>query len=566
MSQIFFSYSRKDSEFVDQLIERLEAYGVDIWVDRGEILAGEAWRRTIVEAIMASQVFVIVLSPNSIELENVTKELTLAEQYDKRVLPVVIQEVKVPPSLEYQLAGLHYQTFTEGNYDDNFARLIRSLVSSGIKIQTIPEAEPEIIDAVIGPALDPEISAGTLNAKPEMDLAAFEPDPPLAKAALPSEPDPETLIAAAAFVPDTQLEAPATSVDPDPVVQSNAQVTPAPASRGETPLSSASTQTRGRFQAVPIWVWAVGGLLVIVGVIAGMSAIMGGGDQKIDPTATNAIAQIIPTEWTEPTLATNAPETIPTFTPIPAQITDGFGASMVFVPAGPFLLGAENEDPDEAPVREIWLDAFYIDQFEVSNQNYKECVRAGACSEPSKFESDTLFSYYDDDAFRNYPVIFVSWEDANAYCQWRGVRLPTEGEWEKAARGTDGWRYPWGNQFDPTRANYCGGSIYCPNEPDDGHKDTAPVDNFSAGASPFGVFQMAGNVNEWVADWYGEDYLSSLSDGDENPQGPSSGTERVIRGGSFGLNAGKLRVSNRGHASPLASGAYDGFRCAVGLR
>jgi len=134
MSKIFFSYSRKDSGFVDQLIEKLESYGVDVWVDRGDILAGIAtWRQQIVEAIIDCQVFVIVLSPNSITSDNVAKELTLAEQHSKKVLPLVIQEVNIPPSLDYQLAGLHYQTFAEGSYEDNFERLTRSLVAMGVE-------------------------------------------------------------------------------------------------------------------------------------------------------------------------------------------------------------------------------------------------------------------------------------------------------------------------------------------------------------------------------------------------------------------------------------------------
>ena len=118
MSQIFISYSRRDNDFVDRLVTELEARGVDVWVDTGEILAGEAWRRTIVEAIRSCQVFVILISPKSVQSENVTKELTLAEQYDKSVLPIVIQDVEIPPSLDYQLAGLHYQTFAEGGYFD----------------------------------------------------------------------------------------------------------------------------------------------------------------------------------------------------------------------------------------------------------------------------------------------------------------------------------------------------------------------------------------------------------------------------------------------------------------
>ena len=123
MSQIFISYSRKDSEFIDQLIDQLEARGADVWIDRGDILAGEAWRRSIVEAIIDCQVFVIALSPNSVGSENVTKELTLAEQHKKRILPLVVKDVQIPPALDYQLAGLHYQSFALKKGLFNFASL-----------------------------------------------------------------------------------------------------------------------------------------------------------------------------------------------------------------------------------------------------------------------------------------------------------------------------------------------------------------------------------------------------------------------------------------------------------
>ena len=139
MHQVFFSYSRGDSDFVSQLKGELESRGVDVWIDTGEILAGAAWRHSIVEAIRGCQVFVIVLSPRSVKSENVTKELTLAEQYDKRVVPLVMQEVEIPPSLDYQLAGLHYQNFAEGDYEDNFERLVRTLRSLGLNVRPKPE-------------------------------------------------------------------------------------------------------------------------------------------------------------------------------------------------------------------------------------------------------------------------------------------------------------------------------------------------------------------------------------------------------------------------------------------
>lgn len=526
MSQIFFSYSRKDSGFVDQLIGQLEAQGVDIWVDRGDILAGEAWRRSIVEAIIDCRVFVIVLSPNSVESENVTKELTLAEQYKKRVLPLVIKEVRIPPSLDYQLAGLQFQTFVEGSYEDNYDRLIRSLRALGVVFAPLAEPEPELIT-------EPETEGIS-----EISLPAETPEiekPPSNDEAPPSQPATES---------SQQL----------PVRSERMRI-----------------ESDGNIiKKIPIWLWFVGGLVGVIGLVVVFSKVFKDNDQQIDPTATTALALVISTNPVNPTAteeiaAIPTEITKPTITPFPPQILDDFGIPMVFVPSGTFLMGAEGEDPDEAPVRRIMLSDFYIDQFEVSNARYQDCVDAGSCSPPSNFGSDTRTSYYDNAEFANYPVIFVNWEDANTYCQWRGTRLPTEAEWEKAARGTGGWRFPWGDKFDSSRANYCGGSSYCPNEPDDGYEDTAPIDAFPSGVSPFGAYQMAGNVNEWVADWYAENYYSTLSDGDNNPQGASSGDVRVIRGGSLGLNGSKMRSSNRANASPSISEQYNGIRCVLGV-
>ena len=152
---------------------------------------------------------------------------------------------------------------------------------------------------------------------------------------------------------------------------------------------------------------------------------------------------------------------------------------MVRVPAGPFLMGSEDGGQDEQPEHSVVLDEFTIDQYEVTNAHYKQCVDAGVCDPPERVDSETRPRYFGEPEFANYPVIGVTWADAQTYCEWRGARLPTEAEWEKAARGTDGRILPWGDTFDPTVLNYCDSNCAdCCGIPwadmahDDGYADT----------------------------------------------------------------------------------------------
>ena len=184
---------------------------------------------------------------------------------------------------------------------------------------------------------------------------------------------------------------------------------------------------------------------------------------------------------------------------------------LVYVPEGEFMMGSRDGDPqasvEELPQHAVYLDGYWIDQNEVTNQQYAMCVAdSGACTPPIKTNSLSRSSYYDNYQYANYPVIFVSWSQAAAYCAWAGRRLPTEAEWEKAARGPEGRIYPWGNNFDGTLANYC--DFNCNNgwkddRFDDGYSDTSPAGDYPDGESVYGALNMAGNVYEWVADWYG---------------------------------------------------------------
>ena len=150
---------------------------------------------------------------------------------------------------------------------------------------------------------------------------------------------------------------------------------------------------------------------------------------------------------------------------------------------------------DEEPIHKVVLDAFSIDKTEVTNALYKDCEDQGVCDPPQDINSNSQASYYGNPAFDDYPVIYVTWDQAKTYCEWRGGRLPTEAEWEKAARSADGRTYPWGETIDDTFANF-----------NYGIGDTTAVGSYENGKSPYGVYDMAGNVWEWVADWYSDTY------------------------------------------------------------
>jgi formylglycine-generating enzyme required for sulfatase activity len=250
----------------------------------------------------------------------------------------------------------------------------------------------------------------------------------------------------------------------------------------------------------------------------------------------------------------------------PASATDSTaagkdGGPVVLIPAGSFPMGVPHGDRDggrdEYPRHDVYVDAFYIDKFEVTNGQYLAFVKATGHRVPQNPNNPTRNLWQGDtisEALVDRPVINVDWADAVAYCSWAGKRLPTEAEWEKAAKGTSDRRFPWGN-VEPTNKHLNFNQRWI------GEKTLMPVGSYEAGKSPFGVYDMAGNVWEWVQDWYDPKYYEKSPA--KNPKGPETGTRRVLRGSGWQNETPTVRIFTRVDSDPTVRNESTGFRCAM---
>jgi formylglycine-generating enzyme required for sulfatase activity len=232
----------------------------------------------------------------------------------------------------------------------------------------------------------------------------------------------------------------------------------------------------------------------------------------------------------------------------PVTLIGKDGAPMVLVPAGEFTMGSDEGDDDEQPVHRVVLDSFYLDTFEVTNGRFAQFVAAIQSEPPWGFaDRETPIVHAER------PVRWVNWLEAMGYCLWAGKRLPTEAEWEKAARGTDGRTYPWGND-PPTPAHAVFGLK------EGGDETVSPIGNRDSGASPYGVHDLAGNLYEWVTDWYDDEFYQTTPT--RNPRGPVAGTTKGQRGGSYINSPYRLRSAFRTKGDPTEHDPNVGFRCA----
>jgi formylglycine-generating enzyme len=244
-----------------------------------------------------------------------------------------------------------------------------------------------------------------------------------------------------------------------------------------------------------------------------------------------------------------------------AEPTGKDGAPMVLVPAGPFPMGVPKGDRDggrdEYPRHQVDLDAFYIDKHEVTNGRYQQFVKATGHRIPQHPTNQARTLWKGDqvsDSVAERPAVNVDWHDAEAYCTWAGKRLPTEAEWEKSAKGTEDRRFPWGN-VEPTAKHLNFNQQWI------GEKTLMPVGSYELGKSPYGAYDMAGNVWEWVADWYDPAYYEKSPA--KNPKGPEQGTDKVLRSSGWAVETPLVRIFTRVKSDPLIRNESTGFRCAM---
>ena len=506
---VFMSYSRRDNIVMRRIVSFLRSQGIKVWVDNEKLIPGTPiWEEEIENAIKNAPAVIVVLSPDSKGSEWVRREISLADQYRKRVFPVLVSG------------------------DEEASITLRLINRQFVDIRGNEKAGLSSLETALSEYLQ-ELSAQEEKAKSETaEKAGREIKEEIEKEKVGHE---AALKTAQIFLP--KLKTPA--------------------------LISFAL-----FIGYLLW--------------QGSASLM---SVTTDPTGTEAplatVEQTIPTQVAIDATFTTIPakETLiatPTLVEIGSTMIGADGATLVYVPEGEFSMGSDADDAlaecqkfradcqrdsfiDEEPLHSVYLDSFWIDQTEVTNAMYEKCVAIGKCDLPGNT------NYFSNPSYANHPVVYVNWNQASAYCNFAGRRLPTEAEWEKAASWEDENQtkrlYPWGNSIDCSYGNFYDN----PNNKSC-MDDTTTVKSYEGGKSSYGAYDMAGNVWEWVNDWYGETYYQVSPS--QNPLGPDSGTLRALRGGSWFNFFYNVRTTVRHGLTP--DHTYDndhdvGFRCASSI-
>jgi formylglycine-generating enzyme required for sulfatase activity len=496
--KVFLCHAHHDKAKTRELYRYLRKRGVQPWLDAEDLVGGQNWREEIPKAIKRSDAIIVCLSKNSINKEGfVQAEITFALEKLEEIPPGRI--FLIPVRFEECEVPFTLESFHYVDLfeEDGFSKLMKSLKIRASQLERTAVQVPQPDES------NPNLNS-TAEEKDEVELAEI---------IKPQSTEHETIEKASREKEEKDVT-----------------------EKIEEPKSVATKQKP-----------SLKTIAAIVSMIVIFAAIFG-----------------LPwKQWfaTAPDITVTPINTAP-ITSLPTEITDLTGATMRLVPAGDFTMGSENGAVDEKPVHTVYLDAFYMDKYEVTNALYKACVDVGGCTPPQQTSSYTRSSYYGNSEFDDYPVIYVGWNQAKTYCKWRGASLPTEAQWEKAARGADARVYPWGNAFDGTKANFCDKNcpfIYADKTIDDNFADTAPIGSYESEKSPYGVYDLAGNILEWTTDWYSDTYYKNSSP--SNPIGPTSGLYRVLRGGSWSKSVKTMRASARFFGKPDPIYYSIGFRC-----
>jgi formylglycine-generating enzyme required for sulfatase activity len=466
--KVFLCHAHPDADKVRAMYARLKADGVDAWLDKENIIPGQDWELEIRKAVRESDIVVVCLSKQfsqkgyrQNEVRIALDEASLQPEGEIFIIPARLEECNYLESLK-RFHGV--DLFEERGYE----YLMRALRLRADKIGAVLQTKKGWLGGLTSPTKKPNTQKPKPAVKPQPTPEPEEPKPVIAQKP-PRKWNKQValliVVSLAIFVPSILF-----ALLPEWIPFHLVTVTP----------TNTTTFTSPQLTLIKV-------------------------------SSTSTFTPVSPTKTEMSTLA-------PTVTQQPTEITDEKGVKMVFVPEGDAIIGADpveackdsaykdwcEENMKNNPPRTVFIDSFFIDKYEVTNSSYKKCAKEGICNAPSDTKL-TSVDYYNNSYYDNYPVVWAYIDMAKQYCAWRGARLPTGSEWEKAARGTDGRTYPWGNFLDDTpRANFCdiGASCWWRGtwKINDGFVLTSPVDSFSAGTSPYGVYNMAGNVSEWVSD------------------------------------------------------------------